>query len=210
MTRGPAPSVEIDLSADVHGYFAELLTAATEDQGIASTDATTAYVAALLADFAQPGVLCQSALERPFTLLLAEAYESVGHERFERLRAVGDGALYLRGFFSEHLETRGVALRYVSSVGASAYDGAASMLRRNVSTEACSVPDVFGELSERFDAFVALLSSVADRIVAQSSGASAGGVLRLYERWLRTGSDEMARALGAQGLLPQRGSGVLQ
>jgi hypothetical protein len=208
MTRRPSPSVGLDLSADVHGYFAELLVAATEDRGTASTDATRAYVAALLADFATPTSLCQTALDRPFTLQLADAYDSVGHERFERLRALGDGALYLRGFFSEHLETRGVALRYVSAVGARAYDGAASMLRRGAGTDASSVPDVLGELSERFDAFVALLSSVADRIVAQS-GAGAGGVLRLYERWLRTGSEELARALGAHGLLPQRGSGGL-
>jgi len=208
MTQSPLPPVEIDLSADVHGYFTELLVAATEDRGIVSTDATRAYVAALLADFATPSALCQTALDRPFTLQLADAYDSVGHERFERLRALGDGALYLRGFFSEHLETRGVALRYVSAVGARAYDGAASMLRRSVSTDASSVPDVLGELSERFDAFVALLSSVANRIVAQSSSGS-GGVLRLYERWLRTGSEEMARALGAHGLLPQRGSGGL-
>src|SRR5687768_15885562 len=103
----PAHPGEIDLSTDVRGFFSELVVSATEDRGIQSNEATTAYVAALLADFAHPAGLSQTALERPFTLLLAEAMESVGHERFERLRAVGDGALYLRGFFSEHLETRG-------------------------------------------------------------------------------------------------------
>jgi len=205
----PAHPGEIDLSTDVRGFFSELVVAATEDHGIASNDATTAYVAALLADFAHPDGRCLTALERPFTLLLAEAMESVGHERFERLRAVGDGALYLRGFFSEHLETRGVALKYVSAVGARAYDGAATMLRRAHASEA-GAPDVFGELSSRFDAFVTLLSSVADRLVAQGTAGSPGGVLKLYERWLKTGSNDLAQALGAHGLMPQRGSGGLQ
>ncbi len=213
----PAHPGEIDLSTDVRGFFSELVVAATEDRGIQSNDATTAYVAALLADYAHPDALTQTALERPFTLLLAEALESVGHERFERLRAVGDGALYLRGFFSEHLETRGVALKYVSSVGARAYDSAAAMLRRvhagahvGAVADGAAAPDVFGELSERFDAFVALLGSVADRLVANGNATSPGGVLKLYERWLRTGSSDIASALGAHGLVPQRGSGGLQ
>jgi hypothetical protein len=209
MTRRPGHPVEIDLSTDVRGFFAELLVAATEDRGMESNEATTAYVAALLADFAHPGSQNLSTLERPFTLLLAEALESVGHERFERLRAVGDGALYLRGFFSEHLDSRGVPLGYISSVGARAYDGAAAMLRRTAAGEPGSAPDVFGELADGFDGFVALLSAIADRLVAQGSAGSPASVLRLYERWSRTGSSELALALAAHGLVPQRGSGLV-
>lgn len=196
--------VEIELSADVHGFFAELVREATRDRHVEATNAATSYLSALLADYAKPGVLSRDTLERPFTLLLAEALESAGQERFERLRAVGDGALYVRGFFSEHLETRGVQLKYVSAVGARAYDGAASMLRRAGGSK--GAPDLFGELAERFEAFVALLRSVASRILAQSGLASDGGVLKLYERWMRTGESEIAQALGAHGLLPLRGT----
>lgn len=199
------PAEKIELSTDVRGFFSEYVTGAAQERGVEATQAATTYLSALLADFAKPGALGRDTLERPFTLLLAEALDSAGSERFERLRAVGDGALYVRGFFSEHLETRGVALRYVSAVGARAYDGAASMLRRSMSSpDASAAPDVFGELATRFDAFVELLACVADRIVARSAGSD-GGVLRLYERWLKTGSQEIAAALGAHGLVPQRG-----
>jgi hypothetical protein len=205
----------ISLSTDVRGFFAELVTHATEDRQLQSNEATTAYVAALLADYAHPGAFSRTSLERPFTLLLAEAMETAGHERFERLRAIGDGALYLRGFFREHLETRGVALPYVSAVGARAYDGVAAMLRVNVGvsvtgTPDSAVPDVFGELSARFDAFVELLESVSDRLVAQGNTGSPGGVLKLYERWMKTGSSDIAAALGEHGLVPQRGNGGVQ
>jgi hypothetical protein len=205
----------ISLSTDVRGFFAELVTSATEDRHIESTEATTAYVAALLADYAHPGAFTRTSLERPFTLLLAEALETAGHERFERLRAIGDGALYLRGFFREHLETRGVALPYVSAVGARAYDGVAAMLRVNVGVAAtgtgdAAVPDVFGELAARFDAFVELLESVSDRLVAQGTAGTPGGVLKLYERWMKTGSSDIAAALGEHGLVPQRGNGGVQ
>jgi hypothetical protein len=82
------------------------------------------------------------------------------------------------------------------------------MLRRAHASDS-GAPDVFGELSSRFDAFVALLATVADRLVAQGNASSPGGVLRLYERWLRTGSSDIAAALGAHGLVPQRGGGGL-
>jgi hypothetical protein len=195
--------VEIDLSGDVTGFFAELVVEAAEERRVEAKPAVTTYLAALLADYAHPGSLTRDALDRPFTLLLAEALDSAGSERFERLRALGDGVLYVRGFFSEHLETRGVELRYVSSVGARAYDSAANMLRRHAG-EASSAPDVFGELAERFDAFVTLIAGVAERIVAQAGAGSDGAVLKLYERWLRTGSSELATALGQRGLLPLR------
>src|SRR5690349_8848120 len=147
-------SAPLDLSADVAAFFAGLVGEAIEKQHLDATGATRAYVSSLLADYAKPGALTRDALERPVTLLLAEAKESVGRERFERLRALGDGTLYVCGFFGEHLETRGVALRYVISVGAEAYNSAASMLRAPSSGEASSAPDVFGELAARFEAFV--------------------------------------------------------
>lgn len=201
-------SAEVDLSADVSAFFAGLVGEALEERKVETTEATRAYVSGLLADYAKPGALTRGALERPVTLLLAEAKESVGRERFDRLRALGDGTLYVCGFFAEHLENRGVALRYVESIGAQAYDGAASMLRQNGGhAEQSSVPDVFGELAAHFDAFVGLIECIADRLVAKSGASSNGGVLKLYERWLRTGSNELASALGAQGLVPLRGGG---
>jgi hypothetical protein len=192
---------EIALSSDLEGFFGTLVEQAAAERGVSSTDAARAYVTGLLADFAKPGSLGRDALDRPFTLLFAEALESPGEERFERLRAVGDGALYVRGFFWEHLETRGVALRYVSSVGARAYDGARHMLCRT--GEASSATDIFGELAERFDAFVELLGAVADRMVARGA-TSNGGLVKLYERWLRTGSIALGEALVAQGVVPMR------
>jgi hypothetical protein len=203
-------SAPLDLSADVSAFFAGLVGEAIEKQHLDATGATRAYVSSLLADYAKPGTLTRDALERPVTLLLAEAKESVGRERFERLRALGDGTLYVCGFFGEHLETRGVALRYVTSIGREAYDCAAAMLRRRASDgEASSAPDVFGELAAHFEAFVGLIESIADRLGAQSVGSTPGGILRLYERWLRTGSDELANKLGSHGLMPLKGGGGL-
>jgi hypothetical protein len=198
----------LDLSADISGFFKELVGEALEGRGVEATEATRAYVSGLLADYARPGTLTRDALDRPVTLLLAEARESSGRERFERLRALGDGTLYVCGFFSDHLATRGVAIDYITSVGAQAYDGAASMLRQGgMGSEPSSAPDVFGELAAHFTSFVQLIESIADRLVATSANRSSSSVLKLYERWLKHGSSEIAATLGTHGLVPLRGGG---
>ncbi len=191
---------DIDLRGDLDGFFGELMEQALEERRVNPTDAVRVYLTALLVDYARPGSNLD-AFDRPFTLLLAEAADSAGGERFERFRALGDGALYVRGFFWEHLETRGVALRYVSSVGARAYDGARHVLAR--AGEASPATDVFGELAERFDAFVELFGAVADCLLARGA-ASNGGMVKLYERWLRTGSSALGEALAQRGLVPMR------
>src|SRR5262245_65318177 len=88
------------------------------------------YLVALLTDFAHPDPGRGDTFERPLAFLLDEAWRTTGAQRFQRLRALGDGVLYITGFFGDHIETRGVDVGYVTSVGATAYRGVASMLRR--------------------------------------------------------------------------------
>jgi len=139
-------------------------------------------------------------------LLLEEALHAAGRERFERLRCLGDGVLYTTGFFADHLSTRGVELRYVSTLGARAYDGAAVMLQRGAH-DGSGAPDIFRELADNFATFVAVVARVADVLQANSAHNSDRHMVRLYERWLRTGSAPLAVALAGRGLTPQRGHG---
>jgi hypothetical protein len=118
---------------------------------------------------------------------------------------LGDGVLYVSGFFAPHLETRGVEVRYVTSLGARAYDGAGKMLRGAASEGA---PDLFFELAANFERFADLLSAVADRL-SLSATPSRSRVLNLYERWLKTGSEALGSELMEHGVLPVRGAGGL-
>jgi hypothetical protein len=157
----------------------------------------------LLTDYARPDARSCEALERPLTLLLDEALHAPGQERFERLRVLGDGVLYVSGFFAAHLETRGVEVRYVTSLGARAYDGAGRLLRGGAGE---SGPDLFFELAENFERFAELLASVAEKL-SLAVAPSSQGLLRLYERWLKTGSDAIGTELMSRGVLPVRGAG---
>ena len=195
----------LDLSANLESFFHDVLDDAMRQKQVAATEAAEVYLVSLLADYARPDALSSAALERPVTLLLDEALNAPGQERFERLRVLGDGVLYVSGFFAQHLETRGVEVRYVTSLGARAYDNAGRMLRGAANENA---PDLFFELAENFERFAQLLNAVAERLQLAAAPSSLG-LLKLYERWLKTGSQELGSELMQRGVLPVRGAGGL-
>ncbi len=199
-------SPHIDLAADLKGFFREVLLEALAERRVAVSEPTTQYLVAMLVDFAHPDDMSKQNLDRPLPLLLQDALASAGGERFERLRTLGDNVLYTSGFFVDHLETRGVQLTYVQTLGARAYGSAASMLRTNSANGECA-PELFEELADRFDRFASVLARVADGLYASSQVGSHSGALKLYEKWLRTGSAPLASALAARGMTPSRGTG---
>jgi hypothetical protein len=203
MTEGMRPT--LDLSASLETFFHDVVDDAMRKKHVAATEAAEYYLVSLLTDYAKPDARSCEALERPLTLLLDEALHAPGQERFERLRVLGDGVLYVSGFFAPHLETRGVEVRYVTSLGARAYDSAGKMLR---GASGDAAPDLFFELAENFDRFAELLTAVAEKLSLAATPSSVG-ILKMYERWLKTGSDSLGSELLEHGVLPVRGVGGL-
>jgi hypothetical protein len=198
-------------AASVAGFFHEVVEDAMKARRVDATDGATRYLVALLADFAHPDDAAGTTLERPLTLLLDEALH-VGDpgERFQRLRVLGDGVLYGCGFFGDHFEARGVDPRYLHGLGTRAYGAASAVLRAAHAAHTEEQPDLFGELAEKFGAFVDVVAEVADTTIAMGTQTS-GGLLRVYERWLKTGSETLASALTSRGMVPTRGAkGVVQ
>jgi hypothetical protein len=194
----------IDVCPDIDGYFEEVVEDAIRARRVDATEGAKHYLAGLLGDYAR-GEVSMSSLDRPLTLLLQDALEQSGVERFERLRRIGDGVLYAAGFFGNCLARRGADPQYVMVVGSSAYGHASAMLRICGGGHA---PDVLRELAERFTRFVEVMSEIADGTLAAAAEADSA-VLRLYERWQQTGSARLATELAQLGLTPTRGNGGL-
>jgi hypothetical protein len=204
MPQDLLPKRPIDTAPDVDGFFRELVSQAIKSKGFEPSMASASYVVALLAEAAKPNATALNVIgESSFTLMLAEAMETQGVARFEKLRLIGDGVLYVSGFFGDHLTRRGLAPYYVKGLGATAYGGAASMLR-SVGARA-NGPDVFTELSHKFESFVQLLTYVAEELSARAVRDDAS-LLDVYERWLNVQSDRLTDLLLARGILPQRKS----
>lgn len=192
-------------TSDVCGFFREAVDDALQEARVEASESARQYLADMLAGRYGQGVPRET-LDKPVTLLLDEALHAPATARLEKLRDVGDGTLALSGLYRDHLERRGVDARYVGSVGKTAYGTAAGLISRG---DTLTSIDLFGELAERFDRLAEALRRVADVIFA-APGKGPDAILRVYERWLRTGSSKLERTLISEGLLPMRPVGGLQ
>jgi hypothetical protein len=170
-------------------YFKELVDDALAHQGVAAAELTTFYVVQLLAGFLQHQA--DNDAERPLALRLAEALESGAVRQRFSLKQIGDASLFISGFFSDSLRRKLVDVDYYVHIGGVAYN----RLSRH---EGETFSPVFAELAGKFIHFVDVLAEVSER----SSCSSNADLLRLYERWLRTGSRRSGQLLLERGVVP--------
>jgi hypothetical protein len=175
-------------------YFKKQVEAALEHQHLDAGELTSYYVVRLLADFAARRR--RDISDQPLAVRLARAAASGGTEWRSGLREVGDVALFVAGFFSDSLNRKIVDLDYYIALGGYAYG---SLSRQEEETFA----EAYGELSEKFVAFVDVLSEVSE----QSGLAPNSDLLRLYEKWLRTGGRRDGARLVERGIVPNRSIG---
>lgn len=178
-------------------FFREQLEKAMEHQRVATSAFTEYYLVSLLARCVSgeplpapdPGYD-----ELPLALLYIRALEASRRERARLLRALGDTALFVSGFFADSLTGKLVGLDYYRALGGRAY----GRLSREEVSPSGFAPSVFSELADRFTQFADLLQEVSEssRLTTNRS------VLALYERWLQTGSLRAARLLADQGIAP--------
>jgi hypothetical protein len=172
-------------------FFKEQVEGAMERQRLKTSEWTAYYVVKLLAGFvaAERG---EAAFDgEPLGVRLVRALQADGAAQREALRSVGDASLFLAGFFSDSLNRRLVDSDYYIALGANAYGRLAARDRD-------AFADVFGEMADKFVPLVDVLAEVSDR----ASLGSNRELLRLYDRWLRTGSRRDEELLAERGLVP--------
>jgi hypothetical protein len=174
-------------------YFRELVESALTRQQLRAHELTSYYLVDLLCRFVQPDRRIPFADDtaEPLALRLRRALESGGMEQRARLRNLGDFSLFMSGFFSDSLTRRSVDVDYYVSMGEYAYG---SLSRRDED----ALGEVYGELAGKFVPFMDVLSMVS----SQAGVRSSVDVLRLYEKWLRTGSVRDGQRLADQGIVP--------
>lgn len=170
-------------------YFKELVEGALEHQGVVANELTAYYVVQMLTGFVERRDMDQP--DEPLGIRLARALDSGGIAQRVTLKQIGDVSLFVSGFFSDSLRRKLIDVDYYASIGGVAYQA----LSRH-ETDAFS--PVFAELAEKFVAFADVLSEVSER----SACTSNMDLLRLYERWLKTGSRRSGQLLVERGVVP--------
>jgi len=172
-------------------YFKELVEGALAHQRIAAGELTSFYVVNLLTGFLQRPA---EEDETPLAFRLAEALDAAGVRQRANLRQIGDESLFISGFFADSLTRKLVDVDYYVSIGGTAYT---ALSRYETNT----FSPVFAELAENFVRFVDVLSEVSERASLCSTSSNAD-LLRLYERWLKTGSRRSGQLLAERGVVP--------
>jgi hypothetical protein len=173
-------------------YFKEMVEASLARQRMKAADLTEYYLVNLLCRFVRlDAQLDRGEHDQPLALRLARAIEAGGSEQRARLRSVGDFSLFISGFFPDSLNLRSVDVDYYKSMGEYAYGSLSH-------DDDDAFAEVFGELARKFVGFADVLADISER----TSLASTSDLLRLYEKWLRTGSARDGQRLVERGLLP--------
>jgi hypothetical protein len=176
-------------------FFRGQLLKAMEHQRVSTSAFIEWYLVNLLAACVRGDVLPREEGydETPLALLYVRAVQASRAERARLLQVLGDTALFATGFFAESLHGRLVSLDYYRALGGRAY------ARLGEEAADAVAPSVFRELGERFMEFADLLQEVSEA----SRLATPQATVKLYERWLETGSRRAAALLAQEGIFPQ-------
>ncbi len=177
--------------ASVHEFFHEALGRALRNQRVSADQEVEAYLVQLLATYSTT-----TPDDAPLGVKLASAQSASPEERMRALRDVGDTSLYMSGFFGDSLSRRLVDVDYYITLGGSAY----GQLARAYERRQAPAGGVFDALGHHFGDYVEVLAEVSQT----TSMSSPSGVVQLYERWLKTGSEWAERQLRKSGVVPPR------
>ena len=176
-------------------YFKEMVESALVRQHLQADDLTEYYLVNLLCQYVRLDPAVHDDHGEPLAVRLARALQTGGIEQRTRLRSLGDFSLFTAGFFSDSLSRRHVDVDYYVSMGAYAYG--------SLSRAEDAFRDVFAELSRKFVGFSDVLADVSER----SALTSNHDLLRIYEKWLRTGSPRDGQRLIERGIVPNSSVG---
>ena len=186
--------------ANLKEYFRDALHDALAHQHVAVEDQTEHYVVNLLTLFADADALYDrapggEARLKPLAVMLGEALEAPTPEaKCRGLQRLGDVSLFIAGFFSAGFARKLVDVDYHIAMGGRAYGTLADAVPRRGRT----LRQVFAELATKFGSVVDALNEISETSYQHSDRDR----LRLYELWVKTGSERSRRLLRKLGLEP--------
>lgn len=126
-----------------------------------------------------------------FAEMYLQAINSEMTKKKELMRAVAERSLYLTGFFSDSFQRKLVDIDYYVEIGSAAYLNLSSWTKQD------TLAAVYSTFSKRFQDYVEVLNYVSEKSQIQADQ----NVLRLYDRYLRTGSDLAREKLTELGVV---------
>lgn len=190
--------MKLELNLSFKDHFTELLQQAQKELGISAQPQVQDYLVNLLefhtvtanlypSDYSESGKKTPTTLAEMWLL----AHQSEANLRFELIKQLGDRALYVGGYFTESLNRKTVDLEYYRQMGQSAFGFLSTHSANQVQSR------TFKYLASDFNLWLDMLSFVSN----QHSGTPNASLLKMYERYLKTGSDYAYQQLVERGVV---------
>ncbi len=181
--EGRPGSKTAELLVSAEGYFAELVKKGMEVRKVSAEPEVEFYLVKLLNHYLDARNLFEQpedgSAKKANTLaeLYLTAQNSEPSVKIELLKKLGDKSLYISGFFGDSLERKLVDLDYYAEMGCVAYGSLAQYAQEPVA-------QVYSVFSKRFVEFVDVLTYISHSAQVQNDQ----NILRLYDRYIKTGS----------------------
>lgn len=180
-------------------HFSEVVKEACENRQIKAQPAVEVYLVRLLQFYLDSNnlhrPLQEDSPERPpdtFAEMYLLALNAETNKRKELMRTVADRSLYLTGFFGDSFQRKTVDIEYYADIGSAAYSNLHAWCSRED-----GLSYVYNTFSKRFMDFVEVLNYISEKSLVQADQ----NVLRLYDRYLRTGSELAREKLSELGVI---------
>ncbi len=195
----PAAIPTIQTEKNTLEFFHKHVRNSIKNQHIKITEISEHYLVHLLADF----TLTQKAFRltgndnRPLALIYHQAQFETANNKINIFKELGDFSLFITGFLPDSLNRKVIDVDYYISLGRSAYENLSTILEQ---THKSDFNLLFLELAEKFVAVTDILAEISSESFTQWND----GILRLYERWLKTRSKRDERLLFKKGIIPNQ------
>lgn len=134
--------------------------------------------------------------ELPLAIIFSKALNAELAERIRLFKILGDESLYVSGLFSDSLNKVAVDVDYYINMGGNAYSQLSELVVFTQNGRQFS--PIYRELGEKFTQLVDILNEISDKCFI----ASNMNLLKVYEKWLKTGSQRAEDQLKNHGILP--------
>src|ERR1700727_2592881 len=202
MTAGPLVAV-----SSLREFFRDAFHTASEHQRLDIDEQAEQYVVNLLTMFSRADALYEKTPEglriRPLAHMLAEALDAPSASARQRaLQRLGDVSLFVAGFFARSFARKMIDIDYHIAMGGNAYGSLAGSLQRSASSRAIGA--IYAEPAQKFQRLVDALHEGSEMSYVHSDA----DILRLYEIWMKTGSERAHGLLNRLGVRPVRQGGL--
>ncbi len=201
------PDRTLVAASSLREFFRDAFHEASEHQHLDIDEQAEQYVVNLLTMFSRADALYEKTPDglriRPLAHMLAEALEAPSAAARQRgLQRLGDVSLFIAGFFARSFARKLIDIDYHIAMGGNAYGSLADTMQRTLAGR--SIAAIYAQLAQKFQRLVDALNEVSEMSYCHTDA----DILRLYEIWMKSGSQHAYGLLNRLGVQPVKHGGL--